>query len=211
MFIFPILKLGMDFIAGRALALFNMKMQIAAFIIDRWRVILPLAILCLALLHVHSLRNQVKQSKADKIIAQKALNDYVEANSQAAKKREAENKLNAILLQKKTDADLAKHKSQLALVISKGKSNEAISNRSITNYRDGLRLAIQREEAARLLKNDTDRLAEGSGNAAIPRPISECEAEVMVCKEAGAIAAADYNLCKSYVDNQQSIIGVTND
>lgn len=208
MFIFPILKLGMDFIAGRAIALFNMKMQIATFIIDRWRIILPLAILSLTLLHVHSLRNQVSAAKADTIVAKKALIDYVEANSQAAKKREAENKLNAILLQKKTDADLAKYKSQLALVISKGKSNEAISNRTITNYRDGLRLAIERE-AARLLENDTNRLAEGNGNAALPRPIHECEAEIMVCKEAGAVCAADYNLCYNYVNNQQSIIGVT--
>ena len=189
--IFGVAKLGFDFVAGRAIAVFNMRMQIATFIIDRWRVILPVAVLCLSLLYVHALRNQVSVAKSESIVAKKALIDYANANAELAAKRDAENKLNAILAKKKTDAEIAKHKNALTQIITKGRANEKLSDSRINSYRD--RLSIETaSQAARLFENDADRLTETNSHPALPRPISEVESELIVCQEAGAIAAADY-------------------
>ena len=208
MFIFSFLKLGFDFIAGRAIALFNMRMQIATFIVERWRVLIIASILALGAIHYLSLRNQYHIANAGKLIAQKALINHVEADSAAAKKREAENKLNAILAQKKTDASAAQHQSELSLIVAKGKADEIISHRDISNMRSKLRHTIKGYQTAGLLENDTNRFAERNGDPALFRQLQE---ELAVCKEAGAIAASDYNFCKSYVDIQQSVIGVQND
>lgn len=205
MFIFSFLKLGFDFIAGRAIALFNMRMQIATFIIERWRVLSVLAILALGAIHYLSLCNQVNSANKQKITAQKALIEHIEIDSAAAKKREADNKLNAILAQKKTAASAAQHQAEISLIVSKGKSNEIASKRTITNLRSELRNRIEGYEAARLLKNDTSGLADRNSDPAL---FGQLQEELAVCKEAGAIAASDFNFCKSYVDIQQSVIGV---
>jgi hypothetical protein len=72
-----------------------------------------------------------------------------------------------------------------------------------------LELESKTIQAARVLEDDADRLASRDSDATIPRPVSEIESELAVCQEAGAMCAADYNLCKSYVDIQQSKIGVS--
>lgn len=208
MFIFSFLKLGFDFIAGRAIALFNMRMQIATFIIDRWRVFLVLAILALGAIHYFSLRHTVSVAKSELIVAKKALIDHVNADNEAAKKREAENRLNKKLAQKKTEARKLEHQQEISQILLKGKSNETITFRTITNMRSELRHKIEGYEAKRLLENDTSGIAERNSNATILGQLQETQSELAVCKEAGAIAASDYNLCKSYVDVQQSILGV---
>jgi hypothetical protein len=186
-------------------------MRILGFILDHWKAFIIGLIVVLSLSHYLGLKRALNAAKSETIVAKKALIEHIEIDSQAAKKREAENKLNAILAQKKTDAEIAKHKAQLSLIISKGKQNEILSNSMLNARRDGLQLAIQREAdaAKRLLENDTDRLAERNGNADLLKRVPDTE--LSLCKEAGAIAAADYNLCKAYVDSQQSIIGVENE
>lgn len=214
MFIFSFLKLGLDFIAGRAIALFNMRMQIATFIIDRWRVFLVLAILSLGAIHYLSLRNQVNTAKTDLKVAKKALIVHLEADSDAAKKREADNKLNAILAQKKTDAKALEHESAITAIYTKQKGLKheiAINKRDIANWRERVRIEVinQNNAAPGVPENDTSGLASGNSDTTLPRPIHEAETELATCKEAGAIAAADYNFCKSYVEVQQSILGVS--
>ncbi len=189
--------------------LINLLSQALSLFLQHWRVLLPALIAIVILIYINSLRSDISRANKREAVANKALIDHVEADSQAAKKREAENKLNAILAQKKTAADLAKHKAELSKIIAKGKTNEAITNRVISNYRDSLRDKISSQAAIRLLEDDTNRLASTDNNATVLRPIHEIEAELATCKEAGAVCAADYNLCKSYVDNQQSIIGVS--
>lgn len=68
-----------------------------------------------------------------------------------------------------------------------------------------LELESKTIQAARVLEDDTNRIASRDSNTALSEPISK---ELETCQEAGAICAADYNLCKSYVETQQSIIGV---
>lgn len=197
------------FIKSAFTNLISLFTQALTLFLQHWRVLIPLAIAILTLIYINSLRSDIASANKQQAVAEKALIDHVKSDSQAAKQREAENKLNAILARKKTDADLAKHKSELSKIIAKGQSNETVSNRVISNYRDSLRDKISSQAAIRLPKNDTNRVACTDSNTAVFRPIHEIEAELATCKEAGAVAAADYNLCKSYVDNQQSILGVS--
>lgn len=185
--------------------------DLVRFIIAHIRVILIVLIVALGTIHYLSLRAKVNVAKSETIVAKKALIEHIEADSAEAKKREAENKLNKILAQKKTDADVAKHNAEINLILSKGKTNEIFNHHTISNLRSGLRHKIEGYQAAGLLENDANRTTKSDGNTALPRPISEIETELATCKEAGAIAAADFNFCKSYVETQQSILGVENE
>jgi hypothetical protein len=203
MFIFTTI---FSFIAKQAIALFEMKMRILGFILDHWKASLAVAILAVSLIHYIGLKRAISSAKKEVVLAQKALLDHVNADKEAAKKREAENRLNAILAQKKTDALEAQHKAELSLIVQKGASHEIASKRTITHLRNELRERIEGYQAAGVLENDTDRLVSDHSDTALLKRVQE---ELATCKEAGAIAAADYNFCKGYVDTQQSIIGVS--
>jgi hypothetical protein len=191
--------------------IFSIIKDLLAFTIAHIRVILVLLILGYCLFNYLKALNHAKTATKEKEQAVKALNDKINSDIAEAKKRDAENRLNTILLQKKTDAEIAKYKSALNVIYAKqkGLKNEiSINKRDIANWRERVRLELESKtiQAARLSENDTDRLAIRDSNTALLEPISK---ELEVCQEAGAICAADYNLCKSYVDNQQSIIGVS--
>lgn len=190
---------------------YSVLKDVTTFIIAHIRIILIGLILAYILLSYLNAKSVAKQATIEKNQAIKALNDKYNQDIEEAKKRDAENRLNTILLQKKTDAEIEKYKSQIALIVSKGKSNEAIANRTIHNLRERVRLELESKtiQAARVLENDTNRFASRDSDTAVSRPISEIESELEVCQEAGAICAADYNLCKSYVDIQKSKIGVS--
>jgi hypothetical protein len=191
--------------------IFSIIKDLLAFTIAHLRVILVLLILGYCLFNYLKALNQAKTAIKEKEQAVKVLNDKINSDIAEAKKRDAENRLNTILLQKKTDAEIAKYKSALNVIYAKqkGLKNEiSINKRDIANWRERVRVELESKtiQAARVFKNDTDRLAIRDSNTALLEPISK---ELEVCQEAGAICAADYNLCKSYVDNQQSIIGVS--
>lgn len=191
--------------------IFSIIKDLLAFTIAHIRVILVLLILGYCLFNYLKALNQAKTAIKEKEQAIKVLNDKINADIAEAKKRDAENRLNTILLQKKTDAEIAKYKSALNVIYAKqkGLKNEiSINKRDIANWRERVRVELESKtiQAARVSENDTDRLAIRDSNTTLLEPISK---ELEVCQEAGAICAADYNLCKSYVDNQQSIIGVS--
>lgn len=176
------------------------------FIIAHIRIICICLILALGTIHYLSLRAKVNVAKSETIVAKKALIEHVEADRTAAVKREAENKLNKILAQKKTDAIESKHSAEINLILSKGKSNEILTHRTISNLRSGLFHKIEGYEAKRLLENDTDKFTSTDSHATV---LESLQQELATCKEAGAIAASDYNFCYNYVHIQQSILGVT--
>lgn len=193
--------------------IFSIIKDLLAFTIAHIRIILVLLILGYCLFNYLKALNQAKIAIKEKEQAVKTLNDKINADIAEAKKRDAENRLNTILLQKKTDAELAKYRSALDAIYlnQKGLKNEiAISLRDIANWRDRVRNAIEEQtnQTNGVFKNDTSGSARQNSDATLPRPVHEIQTELEVCQEAGAIAAADYNFCKSYVENQQSIIGV---
>lgn len=199
MFLFSFLKLGFDFIAGRAIALFNMRMQIAAFIIDRWRVILPVAILCLTLLYVIALRTQVSHAKFELKTAQKALIAHVESDNELSKKREAENKAKIVLTKKTYEAREATYRAALNAMYSsqKGLKDEiAINKRDIANYTDGLRLSIQRETARVREFSEAAKLSsEGSTEYAVAKTLEGCKVDALNYNE---LINAWYEYCDIY-------------
>lgn len=213
MFLFSFLKLGFDFIAGRAIALFNMRMQIATFIIDRWRICLVVAILCLSLLYVHSLRNQRDVAIKQNIATKTAYDAHLKADADANLKRDAENKASAEQGKKDTELLTAKHAQDLAQILIYSKQKEAKNAKdkdtTIKLALDSLRSNIEHQAATiRLPQNDTNRLASGNSDPTVSRQISEIEAELEVCQEGGAVCASDYNYCKDYVYREQKRLGV---
>jgi lipopolysaccharide export LptBFGC system permease protein LptF len=198
--LFSAVKIIGGFIAGRAIAVFNMRMQIAAFIIDRWRIILPIAIVSIGLVYIIALRNDAKAARA-------SLQTYIHANEQEKQKREADIKLNTILAQKKTDAEVDKWKTELNNVLAKGKHNEKLSLARINALRSELRKSV--EASVRLSENDTSPTASGNSDTTLLGQVEQARRNLDTCEMAGAVCASDYNLCKRYVDVQQSIIGVS--
>lgn len=189
---------------------YSVLKDVATFIIAHIRIILIGLILGYILLSYLNAKSEAKQATIEKNQAIKALNDKYNQDIEEAKKRDAENRLNTILLQKKTDAEIEKYKSALNAIYAqkKGLENEiAINQRDIANWRERVRLELESKtiQAARMSENDTNRITSRDSNTALSEPISK---ELETCQEAGAICAADYNLCKSYVETQQSIIGV---
>jgi hypothetical protein len=197
--------------------IFSIIKDLAAFTIAHIRIILIGLVLGYCLFNYIKAVNQAKTAIKQKDAAIKELDDKNNADIAAAKKRDAENRLNAILLQKKTTAEIEAHAAALkAIYLSKekGLKNEIdISKRDVSNWRERVRLEVEKQtiQAAGVLDNDADRLAGRDNDATVFRSVQDIAAELEVCKEAGAIAAADYNLCKSYVDIQQSKLGVTRD
>lgn len=194
--------------------IYSVLRDLLAFTIAHIRVILIGLILGYCLFIYFKAVNRANLATIEKQRAIKALDDKINSDIEEAKKRDAENRLNTILLQKKTDAEIDKYKSALNAIYAKqkGLKNEiAITQRDINNWRERVRLELESKtiQATRVLEDDTNRLASRDSDATIPRPVHEVEGELIVCKEAGAICAADYNLCKSYVDIQQSKLGVS--
>ncbi len=193
---------------------YSVLKDIVTFTIAHIRIILIGMVLAYCLISYLKATHQAKQATIEKNQAIKALNDKINADIAEAKKRDAENRLNTISLQKKTDAEIEKYKSALNAIYAKQKGLKdeiAINQRDINNWRERVRLELESKtiQAARVLEDDNNRLTSSDSYTAVSRPIHEVEAELIVCKEAGAICAADYNLCKSYVDVQQSKLGVS--
>jgi len=94
-----------------------------------------------------------------------------------------------------------KHKDDISKIMRKAGNEKTISDSAINNYRDGLRLAIERETSLRLSKDDSDKFARADSNATTPGYVETLE-------HAGAVCAADYNLCREHVIKNQSRIGV---
>lgn len=193
--------------------IFSVLRDVLAFTIAHIRIILIGLILGYCLFIYFKAVNKANLATLEKQRAIQALDDKINSDIAEAKKRDAENRLNTILLQKKTDAEIEKYKSALNAIYAKQKGLEneiAINQRDIANWRERVRIEVSKQtiEAPRVLEDDTYRIASRDSDTALSRSIHEIEAELIVCKEAGAICAADYNLCKSYVDIQQSKLGV---
>ena len=184
--------------------IFAGSLRVVAFIIERWRIFLPLVILGAILLYVHSVTVQRDEAVAtfakhladDKAASEKRA-EYL-AKTKAEGLAEVDNIKNS-------------YQNQIADIIQNSQAKESnyaevkiIDERSVANYRDGLRLAIQREETARLSGNDQDRSAGDDYDATLAR--REVENETL--RKGGAWCAADYNQCKAYVDSEQRRIGV---
>jgi hypothetical protein len=216
MFIFGLLKMGFGFALDRMKVLWEIKLKIAGFIIDRWRVFLVLAILGACLLYVHSLRSQRDSALEGKTNAEKALSAHIKNDNFLAEQRAIENKQKAI--QGKLVVNRIKqlhHDDMVAIILSangqidkvKGEANheKQISDRTIGNFRDSVRLALEREAslAARLPKDDGNHASSTDSDTA-----STGQDYIETLEQAGAICAADYNLCRDYVQSEQERLGI---
>lgn len=171
------------------------------FVLTHWRVFLVLAIVSIGLIKYNAALNRA-------IDAEKAYSGLTAAIAVERQQREAENKLKAELGKIQVKNITEKHQQELESILrkQKGLKNEiAINQRDIANYRDSLRTTIESYQSTGLPNDDTYKLTCTDSDTAV---FERLQAELSTCKEAGALAANDYNFCKSYVDNEQSRLGV---
>jgi hypothetical protein len=151
-----------------------------------------------------------------------AVNALAEYKAEAKAELDAQKQL-VMLLQAQGQAEVEDIKQQHLAdlnAITKGKiKNEKDAN----NYRNQLanRLREQHQEhSSRMPKDDTNKSASAdSDTTAIglhdesaeyyKQALIGAETYIDTLNKAGAVCASDYNTCKSYVDSQQAIIGVS--
>lgn len=173
---------------------------IGEFIARHWRIILPLAIVALVLIKINALVNERDYWK-------KLYTDLDQTIYTANQVRQAELKAAREQGKKGVVTVIAKHQDDMTKIMRKVRGDEKINTRTINNYRDGLRLAIEREAnlRARVSEDDSHRLTGTDSDTALAR-----EQYIKTLEQAGAVCAADYNLCRDYVRNEQSRLGIEN-
>lgn len=191
-------------IAGLAFGRFlDGLLKIAAFIIEQWRVILPLAIAAITLLYIHALRVECERNR--RIIADKdaeIAQIYDDARKKATEsylKAEAATYLTHQSHQKQLGLILANAQSAIAQEIKKHEADNTLHTHRLNAYRDRLRIAVS-ESASK-----TDFAGIYSPGANGDAAVSRCADELSVCKEAGAMCAADYNYCYGYVQDLKMV------
>lgn len=175
--------------------------NITKFVIKHIKVFIVLAILAYTYYSFNKL-----QTQRDSAISE--LNGLKQAIQLETIQREAENKIKSELGKLQVKNITEKHQQELESILrkQKGLKNEiAINQRDIANYRDSLRTTIESYQSTGLPNDDTYKLTCTDSDTAV---FERLQAELSTCKEAGALAANDYNFCKSYVDNEQSRLGV---
>jgi hypothetical protein len=219
MFIFTTI---FGFIARQAIALWELKMRILGFILDHWKAAIVVLILGIGFTHYIGLKRQLSVLKSETIVrknetiaAKKALIDHIEIDSQAAKKREAENKLNAILAQKKTDANKAAYDAMIArLELNREKLEKDLHNEKsniMRLYANARKLRDSQDSTASAgvseIPLSTELLAERSDNNAI---ITLVDSSKETTANYNELMQTWLDYCNVYgcQDIQQSVIGV---
>lgn len=179
---------------------------IGNFIATHWRIVLVVLVLAFAWLKLNTLINEAKQWKH--------LYESLEQTIYTAK-AERDDELAAAKAKGKLDVEEAtfKHQSDMANIIRKAGHEKSIDTRTINNFRDGLRLAIQRETEIRtgLPGDDSGGLAETDSDTTIAgyeKQITGLNEYIKNLEDGGAVCAADYNFCRDYVTKEQARIGV---
>lgn len=215
MFIFSIFiqawKATQEILIKTLSAILDGVLKILAFIFKHWRVFVPLAIGLLILvyilaLHAHSasLERKIITLNDEKQQIQLKFNDYVNSVAKLAAEREAENKLKSEQGKKEVLSLLESHKKTIAK-IEKGYANEnTLANSKLNSLRDGLRLALERENSLRLPENDINGTIPANDTS---RSAARCE----TIEAAAKLCAADFRLWRDYALGQQKIIGVENE
>lgn len=176
---------------------------IAAFTIKHWQFILPALMLGYCLLKISGLHNALNQANNAKTAIYNTYIAHLAQDKAAAKKRADEIAAKTAIANIEKQAIKNTHSAAIAKIMKANDNEKTLTTSRINAYRDGLRLALDRENSARLSKNDTDRTASTDSDTTAARYIETLE-------QAGAVCAADYNLCYDYVQSQQRKIGVEN-
>jgi hypothetical protein len=175
-----------------AFGLFLLKLKsiffmVLEFTLKHWKIVIPVLIIVIfAFKYQAAIRAKVK--------AEIALQEHIQQDEEAAKKRAAEIKLNTILAQKKTDADRIEYELKLkASNIDRDKLKKEISRDKTDIMRLLATINRLRDHQATGMPEvpvSTDLLAEGSTANASVSLITGCET-----------ATKDYNqLYKSWMD-----------
>jgi hypothetical protein len=183
-----------------------------------WLVVKIIAVLYV-LLQWYGAVNERNAEHELRLAADNALAEHIEFDAMAQRYRSEELKMLAEKGKKEAADRDAVHKYDLAQIIIHSKQKEAqyetdkkLTDARLIAYRDGLSLAVQRQAASsateRLPSNEQDRLTSRDNHTTVPEQLQEAQDALDVCQEAGAMAAADYNLARDYILSEQKRLGV---
>lgn len=180
-------------ILGALKAIAGVAGNLMAFIFERWRVFLPLAMVVVGLWYVHSLREQRNDALQERDVAVAKFDDLVQLQIRKAEERKLENKRKEQQVQLKINSIMANHLATIKQVrgdYEKLKGEKAAADSSIALWRERVRLEVARG-AARLsgISEAASELAGsgGDGDAAAAGSLLE------TLDRACSITTADYN------------------
>jgi len=170
--------------------------KIATYVIDRWRVFLPLAIVVAVLWCIHSLRVQRDDARQEMAELQVAIEDGMQAFALESLKKE-------VAAAAARDQEQAEHQSQIELLRDstneKLLGQEADADRTVAGWRERVRLELARNPSYGVsgVSQPTSGSA-GSGRECHPAdPGEEVERYIEALELGAAITTADYNACIS--------------
>jgi hypothetical protein len=174
-------------------------------VIFKWLMVLAiLACVLLSYAYCASLERKIITLNDEKQQIQLKFNDYVNSIAKLAAEREAENKIKSEQGKKEVLSLVDAHKKTIAK-IEKGYANEkTLANSKLNSLRDGLRLALERENSLRLPENDINGTISANDTS---RSAARCD----TIETAAKLCAADFRLWRDYALGQQKIIGVENE
>lgn len=175
-----------------------------AFIRKNWQ-----ALAVIAIVGVIFMRIQIIKSERDDAL------DTIEEMQEAALKREAEVKLLTEQGKRAVESLTQSHDEQIAQLLE----SKANDKKTISNLRGNLanRLRDKADNYHSIMPNDdTNQSTSADSDTATIEPEKDyrmmylgAQSYIETLEQAGAIAAADYNLCRDYVIGEQSRIGVS--
>lgn len=163
----------------------------------------PLAVIALMVL----VYVRVSIIKAERDSALNELKELKASISIATAKKQAENAISSMQGTLKVQSIEAKHKEI-------GKRYGKDINTVRDNLANRLREQSTTNNTARVSENDTDQTTNENINSDFTRQdeyklmYQGAQVYIQTLEQAGAVCAADYNLCKEYVDSEQQRLGV---
>jgi hypothetical protein len=178
------------------LGTWSLLKKFTTFIIARWRVFLPLAIVVAVFLCIHTLRVQRDDARQELAEYQVAIDAALQEFAQESRRKETE-------AAAARDQVQAQHQSEIELLRSSTDEllleQKETADRTVAGWRERVRLELDRSAAYGLpgLPESAGGSAEGGGECHSADPGEAPERYIEALELGAAITTADYNACIS--------------
>lgn len=186
-------------------ALGKLVVSVATFIIERWRVFLPLAIVALIAWQFYSLTGERDD-------AVKALTDHLTADRVAKEKRASENATKDLIAKSTAAAIETTHRKQIQAIRTdyenlqhKYSAEKSSADLTIAGWRERVRLELARNTAAGLydLAGNTQGLTQDGRDCDAASIRNAYDTLELACK----ITTVDYNVLSAWAESNCRIYG----
>jgi hypothetical protein len=172
------------------LGTWSLLKKFTTFIIARWRVFLPLAIVVTVFLCIHTLRVQRDDARQELAEYQVAIETALQEFAQESRRKETE-------AAAARDQVHAQHQSEIELLRRSTDEQKEAADRTVAGWRERVRLELDRSAAYGVpgLSESAGGSSEGGGECHSADPGEETERYIEALELGAAITTADYNAC----------------